>query len=46
MRRGKKFEAALATVDRAKSYPASDALNTIKSGAFAKFDESVHQTSK
>jgi large subunit ribosomal protein L1 len=41
MRRGKKFEAAAATVDRAKSYPASDALNAIKSGAFAKFDESV-----
>ena len=41
MRHGKRFEAAAATVDRSKAYRPADALSAIKSGSFAKFDESV-----
>jgi len=37
----KRYRAIHAKVDRAKAYPASDALKLIKDGATAKFDESV-----
>jgi large subunit ribosomal protein L1 len=37
----KRYRAIHAKVDRAKAYPASDALKLIKEGATAKFDESV-----
>jgi large subunit ribosomal protein L1 len=37
----KRYRAAHAKVDRAKAYPATDALKLVKEGATAKFDESV-----
>ena len=38
---GKKLNAALAKVDRSKSYPLTEAIGLVKSASFAKFDESV-----
>jgi len=38
---GKKFRAALATVDRARSYTLGEAVALVKGAAFAKFDETV-----
>lgn len=38
---GKKFRAALATVDRSQLYPSREAVEKIKQAAFAKFDETV-----
>ena len=38
---GKKFRAAIALVDRAREYPLGEAVNLVKSSAFAKFDETV-----
>jgi large subunit ribosomal protein L1 len=38
---GKKYQAAQATVDRARLYEPVDALETVRSAAFAKFDETV-----
>jgi large subunit ribosomal protein L1 len=38
---GKKFRAAAEKVERGKLYEPSDALDTVKAAAFAKFDESV-----
>ena len=38
---GKKLDAALAKVDRSKSYPLAEAISLVKSASFAKFDESV-----
>jgi large subunit ribosomal protein L1 len=37
----KRYRTIQAKVDRAKAYPASDALKLVKEGATAKFDESV-----
>jgi large subunit ribosomal protein L1 len=39
--RGKKFRAAVATVDRAREYPIPDAVALVKNSSFAKFDETV-----
>ncbi len=39
--RGKQFTAALARVDRAKLYTPAEAVDLVKSAAFAKFDETV-----
>jgi large subunit ribosomal protein L1 len=39
--RGKKFRAAVATVDRARQYPIPDAVALVKNSSFAKFDETV-----
>jgi large subunit ribosomal protein L1 len=41
MSRGKKFAAAVATIDRTKLYDPSEAIEAVKAGAFAKFDESI-----
>jgi large subunit ribosomal protein L1 len=38
---GKKFQAALAKVDRTREYPIPDAVELVKDAAFAKFDETV-----
>lgn len=38
---GKKYRAAREKVDRQRLYPAKEALEAVKSAAFAKFDESV-----
>jgi large subunit ribosomal protein L1 len=38
---GKRFRAAVATVDRARGYGLGDAVALVKSAAFAKFDETV-----
>jgi len=38
---GKKFRAAAEKVERGRLYAPSDALDTVKAAAFAKFDESV-----
>jgi large subunit ribosomal protein L1 len=38
---GKKFRAALATVDRARAYSLAEAVATVKSAKFTKFDETV-----
>ncbi len=38
---GKKFEAAVATVDRMREYPIPDAVALVKGSSFAKFDETV-----
>jgi large subunit ribosomal protein L1 len=38
---GKKFRAALTKVDRTKSYSIKDAVETVKSASFAKFNETV-----
>jgi large subunit ribosomal protein L1 len=38
---GKKFEAAVANVDRAREYPIPDAVALVKGSSFAKFDETV-----
>lgn len=38
---GKKFRTAQATVDRARLYEPIEALETVRSAAFAKFDETV-----
>ena len=38
---GRKYQAAQATVDRARLYEPVDALATVRSAAFAKFDETV-----
>jgi large subunit ribosomal protein L1 len=41
MRVGKKFRAAVATVDRAQRYAPQQAVALVKGAAFAKFDETV-----
>jgi large subunit ribosomal protein L1 len=38
---GKKFRAAVATVDRARAYSLSEAVALVKGASFAKFDETV-----
>ena len=38
---GKRFRAAVATVDRARAYPLGEAVALVKGAAFAKFDETV-----
>jgi large subunit ribosomal protein L1 len=38
---GKKFQAAAATIDRAREYPIPDAVALVKQASFAKFDETV-----
>ena len=38
---GKKFRGALATVDRARAYSLAEAVATVKSAKFTKFDETV-----
>ena len=38
---GKRYKAAAATVDRARFYPAKEAVEQVKTNATAKFDESV-----
>jgi large subunit ribosomal protein L1 len=38
---GKKFRGALATVDRARTYSLAEAVATVKSAKFTKFDETV-----
>jgi large subunit ribosomal protein L1 len=38
---GKRYQAALATVDRTRFYAAGEAVEKVKAGATAKFDESV-----
>ncbi len=38
---GKRYQASLATVDRARSYPLAEAVGILKSWKAAKFDESV-----
>jgi large subunit ribosomal protein L1 len=38
---GKKFEAAVAKVDRMREYPISDAVALVKGSSYAKFDETV-----
>ena len=38
---GKKFRAAQEKIDRRRLYPPKEALEAVKSAAFAKFDESV-----
>lgn len=38
---GKKYKAAFATVDRLRAYEPRDALDTVKTASFAKFDETV-----
>lgn len=41
MKHGKKYEAALAKIDRAKRYPLTQAVKLVKENKIAKFDESV-----
>jgi len=41
MAHGKKFQAALAKVDRSKEYPIPDAVGLVKGSSYAKFDETV-----
>jgi len=38
---GKRYRAAAATIDRRRFYPAKDAVEQVRAGATAKFDESV-----
>ena len=38
---GKKFEAAIAKVDRTREYPIPDAVALVKGSSYAKFDETV-----
>ncbi len=38
---GKRFEAAVAKVDRTREYPIPDAVSLVKGSSFAKFDETV-----
>jgi len=38
---GKRFRAAVATVDRVRTYPIPEAVALVKGAAFAKFDETV-----
>ena len=38
---GKKFMAAVATVDRSREYQIPEAVKLVKGAAFAKFDETV-----
>jgi len=40
-RSGRKYQAAMATVDRMRAYEPRDALDTVKNASFAKFDETV-----
>ncbi len=40
-RSGKKYQAAMATVDRMSAYEPKDALGKVKTASFAKFDETV-----
>lgn len=40
-RRGKKYQAALAKLDREKLYPLADAANVLKQVSYAKFDATV-----
>jgi large subunit ribosomal protein L1 len=40
-RTGKKYKAAFATVDRMRAYEPREALDTVKTASFAKFDETV-----
>ncbi|MDH5642789.1 MAG: 50S ribosomal protein L1 [Gemmatimonadota bacterium] len=41
MGRGRRFEQASATIDRAKMYDPAEALDAVKAASFAKFDETV-----
>lgn len=41
MRVGKKFQAAVATIDRSQRYAGPDAVTLVKGAAFARFDETV-----
>jgi len=41
MYRGKKFSSAVATIERGKLYGSDEAVDVVKTAAFAKFDESV-----
>jgi len=38
---GRKFRAAVAGVDRSRTYPVAEAVALVRGGAFAKFDETV-----
>jgi len=40
-KRGKKYQEALATIDRTRTYAPQEAIQLAKTGAFAKFDETV-----
>ena len=40
-RSGRKYQAAMATVDRLRAYEPREALDTVKTASFAKFDETV-----
>ena len=40
-RSGRKYQTAMATVDRMRHYEPRDALDTVKTASFAKFDETV-----
>ncbi|MBP1932523.1 50S ribosomal protein L1 [Ammoniphilus resinae] len=40
-KKGKKYQEAAKTIDRAKSYPVSEAIDLVKKAAPAKFDETV-----
>ena len=39
--KGKRLKAALAAIDRTKTYPLTDAVNALKAVPKAKFDETV-----
>jgi large subunit ribosomal protein L1 len=41
MKRGRKYEQAAATIERAQTYPPEDAVRLAKEASFAKFDETV-----
>lgn len=41
MKRGKKYTAALAKVDRLRQYPIDEAVSLVKDLSFAKFDETI-----
>ncbi|MGH8005143.1 MAG: 50S ribosomal protein L1 [Limisphaerales bacterium] len=41
MKRGKKYKAAVAKIDRAKRYPLTQAIKLVKENKIAQFDESV-----
>ncbi len=46
MKRGKKFNVALAQVDRNRAYSPTDAVELLKKVAFAKFDETIEASIK
>jgi large subunit ribosomal protein L1 len=41
MAQGKRYETAIATVDRARTYPLEEAVKLVKANAKAKFDETI-----